>query len=101
MKIRNGFVSNSSSSSFLIAKKDISPKKIKKIKSHRIKARKVDMWCNDDEVWSIGETENYIYGSVWMDNFSMYTFMERIGVKMKKVKWSEHDYAFFREDVNV
>ena len=40
MKIRNGFVSNSSSSSFIISKEYLSPHQIKQIRNHLEEAKK-------------------------------------------------------------
>ena len=55
MKLRIGFVTNSSSSSFTIAKSDLTDEQIEKIKNYFEAAKKVGM--NDfDDLWDIDET---------------------------------------------
>ena len=70
MKIRTGFVSNSSSSSFLIEKDYLSPQQIKQIKDHK-------KFCIEkfDFPWTIKETKNLITMSVMMDNFDMKDYL--------------------------
>jgi len=93
MKIRNGFVSNSSSSSFIV---DLS--KIKKIKKRRKIAKKIfsckydDQEWGDDESdrWSIEQDGDIIEGFTYMDN---YDFPEYILKVFRKViggkRWKE------------
>ena len=45
MKIRNGFVSNSSSSSFIINKENLTPNQIERIKNHIEVDVKQGMMC--------------------------------------------------------
>lgn len=90
MKIRTGFVSNSSSSSFVINKNYLSAEQIVLIKNHSEEGLKFDIpWAED--AWFIEETENYIKGNTFMDNFDMRRFLERIGVDMDCVEWDERD----------
>ena len=84
MKIRNGFVSNSSSSSFVIQKQDITEEQIDKIKNHIAYSDKKGWDFGDDE-WEIYEDEECISGSTIVDNFNMKKFLKRIGVK--KIEW--------------
>ena len=70
MKIRVGFVSNSSSSSFSIRLKDINGKQLDQIIAH-----------------SIDVDENEVRGSTMMDNFDMSEFLKRIGVPDEVIRW--------------
>ena len=92
MKIRNGFVSNSSSSSFIV---DLS--KIKKIKKRRKIAKKIfsckyddQEWGDESDRWSIEQDGDIIRGFTSMDN---YDFPEYILKVFRKViggkRWKE------------
>jgi len=88
MKTKTGFVSNSSSSSFIIKKKHLTNEQIRCIWDHVNEAKRRDMWNSWDDAWSITESKKKIKGSVLMDNFSMDEFLRAIGVPMKKIKWN-------------
>lgn len=90
MKIRNGFVSNSSSSSFVVKKSYLSEYEINLIRNHEDVAG-----C---EAWTISETDDTISGSTWMDNFSMFQYMKEIGVYMKYVQWGDTEWCDEYED---
>ena len=91
LKIRNGFFTNSSSSSFIISKKHLDKDQIEAIWKHDELGGKLGIdWS--EERWSITENSDYITGYTWMDNFDMYTFLEKIDVNMNDVKWSEHSF---------
>jgi len=89
MKIRNGFVSNSSSSSFIINKKDITVEQMDKIEDH-IKYAKdnFSQLSNADEEWrwKIEDNKDTIILSTWMDNFSMDLFLNLIGIDENKIE---------------
>jgi len=97
MKIRNGFVSNSSSSSFVINKNFISNDQLIKIKNHIAESKKIDQayeinWSEDEDfflqpfnaencdAWDITENEDEVMGFTIMDNFDMDRFLELIGI---------------------
>ena len=83
MKIRTSFVSNSSSSSFIIMKRYLTSKQIREIRHH------CDTSINFSDAWEITEDEYEISGKTWMDNFDMRRHLEKIGVDMSKVEWDE------------
>jgi hypothetical protein len=93
MKNRIGFVSNSSSSSFIIQKSNLSDSKIMLIKEHQSNAQKLnDMGVANfdciDDAWQIIETDETISGVTTMDNFNMTKYLLIIGVD--NVIWDEY-----------
>jgi hypothetical protein len=92
MKTRIGFVSNSSSSSFVIKKEDITATQRDLIWNHIEEGKKLGMYCAEPgEGWDITEIGDVIKGSVFMDNFDMFEFLEKIGVDMSKVDYDDED----------
>ena len=116
MKIRSGFVSNSSSSSFIIKKENLSEAQIGCIFNHTYVMRCEKLKMYNDEVcskcdlrikcelkskdssqeteygwgdkWNIEDNNGNIEGTTFMDNFDMSLFLKNIGVKGEHVKWS-------------
>lgn len=88
MKIRNGFVTNSSSSSFIIAKKHLTEKQVQAIVKHRELGEKLHLQYPED-YWDIEQDDDFITGYTSMDNFDMQEFLEIINVPMGKVNWSD------------
>ena len=88
MKLRIGFVTNSSSSSFTIAKSDLTDDQIEKIKNHIKVAKELEMETFYDE-WDIRETKYGIHGYTLMDNFDMEKFLLSIGVDREDVEWED------------
>lgn len=87
MKIRQDFVTNSSSSSFIICKKKIDDDQIEAIHEHSTLAKKMGYYnCNSP--WSIWEDDEYIYGDTPMDNFNMGSFLDDIDVNPKYIYWN-------------
>lgn len=86
MKVRHGFVSNSSSSSFIIEKQHLTDSQIDKIKRHSELANEYHEQYGE-YAWNIQETEFLIKGdtSMAMANFDMYSFLIKIGVNDKNI----------------
>lgn len=88
MKLRIGFVTNSSSSSFIIAKSDLTDNQIEKIKNYFEAAKEVGM--NEfDDCWDINEINFEIKGFTCMDNGDMNKFLRLIGINRDIVEWED------------
>ena len=86
MKIRNGFVSNSSASSFIIPLDKITDEQKQMIYNHITIGQEVDKELKKEgkeplyeyyEDWNIIEDEFALWCSTSMDNFSLMEFAER------------------------
>ena len=93
MKIRQGFVSNSSSSSFIIDGKHVSLYQAELIFNHIEEARKreregtYDQHASCSDEWHIWETEGNICGSTDMDNFNMRHYLvDIVGINLEHIK---------------
>ena len=106
MKTRSDYVTNSSSSSFIISKKDLDEEQVEAIKNHRVLAERLGL-DNFDDPWDIEENDDYITGYTCMDNFDMDEFLEKIEVPSEKVHWDEFEFdlsdkiEFSDEDVDA
>lgn len=98
MKIRNGFVSNSSSSSFTIKKKYLKKFQICAIRHHLEFGRLLGIEYSDDECdrWEVvglkDENSKKIFVSTSMTNFGMKEFLRKIGVPDEAIG-DEEDYG--------
>jgi len=112
---RKGFVSNSSSSSFFILKKNLTDLQREMIRNHIEYAKifnrivvdignyykdddeeKCDYWIDsmkfseeESDQWEIEKTDESISGSTIIDNFEMRKYFEYIGIDDKIVKWGD------------
>jgi len=108
MKIRNGYVSNSSSSSFVILKSDLNDNQKDMIFDHIEYAKEIDEKLVKEgketkyeyyEDWIIEQDDISLWLHTSMDNFSMWTFLvDEVGVDRNNIfemgdGWG--DYSLF------
>ena len=92
MKIRTGFVSNSSSSSFIVLKKNLTANILNKITKHIEFAEKVlqddfPSWgSNEEDRWHITEHIDILVLRTQMDNFPMRTFLQKLEVPPEDIE---------------
>jgi len=84
MKIRCGFVSNSSDASFAIPLDRITKWQVEAICRHSALGGMLGIEYADD-AWSIMVTEKYVLGDTSMDNFDMDEFFDCIGIPKEVV----------------
>jgi hypothetical protein len=110
MKTRNGFVSNSSSSSFVLLKEHLTPYQVHAIVNHQAvyytfsdedknKIYGGDV-IDESDVWSVRESDTALHLSVWMDNFSMNRYLDHLGVQQVAYadKYHSEDYVDDSDD---
>jgi hypothetical protein len=103
MKIRDGFVSNSSSSSFIISKDKLTENQISAIFNYEEiynELPDIIKKCNDmiygAEGWVIEEDDECVRGYTFMDNFGMYEYLSIIGVPISDIQSFESNQHYFK-----
>lgn len=100
MKNRIGFISNSSSSSFIIRKENLTELQLiairdhisvatKMVKNGLIKESELD-YCDECGAWDIKETDDKIIMYTDMDNFNMKGFLELINVEEEHIELGDY-----------
>jgi len=97
MKVRTGFVSNSSSSSFVIPLSAITINQAQKILNHAMLGKEMLMGCCDYP-WAVHIESGYLYGETDMDNFDMFFFINAIGINENFIKWNGDARYICREN---
>jgi len=89
VKKRIGFVSNSSSSSFVIPLSEISGEQLQKILNPEYNTQGYGDKSSFPYTWytSVDEDSNIVTGNTSMDNFDMHKYFETIGINMDTVTW--------------
>ena len=84
MKTRLGFVSNSSSASFIVKKAGLSPSQKYIVENYVEAATKSnDDYKDEVEDWSMTEHQNHYKFWTSMDNFSLNAFFESMDIKVE------------------
>ena len=92
MKIREGFVSNSSSSSFVVKKKDLSDLQHFAIVHHIKLAMFLKKQMNPDkysmyewlEEWNVEDRDDEYYCETFMDNFPLDDFLRQFDITLEE-----------------
>lgn len=100
MKVRKDFVTNSSSSSFIISKSILTEEQIEAIRNHSELAKRLNLYSYE-ESWTIEENDSVITGYTWMDNFSMSDFFEKIDILPAAATWGEYPFNLPDEEYNI
>jgi len=83
VKTRSGFVSNSSSASFIVAKSRISGVEAAALLAYNISEENTDGWS----IWEDGDR---LRGSTNMDNDALDEYLERIEFDVRKMEWENY-----------
>ena len=94
MKTRLGFVSNSSSSSFVIPVAALTEFQKACLIDHIEASNIIRKFLNheidpDYEAWRVKESKGWIKGWTSMDNFDIQWLMRQIGIPLHLVQWDE------------
>ena len=101
MKYRKDFVTNSSSSSFVIAKKYLDEDQLKAIRKHDELGEMLGIPYSSTDKWRIDENDLLITGYTDMDNFDFAEFFQAIEVDSNHIHWSDVPFysSLFQEEL--
>jgi hypothetical protein len=88
-----GFISNSSSTSFIVSKRVLSEEQIVAIRDHIAYSSENFPqigWADKDQYWNIDETDEQMRLYTGMDNFDMHEFLIALGVNDSDIKWDDY-----------
>jgi hypothetical protein len=85
MKVRSGFVSNSSSSSFIISTDDITVEQFKKIANYIEGSDAIGITVHTR--WYIQEENNKVVGVTTGDDGQMKRYLNEIGIDHNAIIW--------------
>lgn len=103
MKVREGFVSNSSSSSFCIKRSELTDEQLEMILNH-VKVAIERGWtftdmndhldspdipCGWPQEWDVHVVDGFVVGYTSMDNFDMREFVRLIGCDPESFSWEK------------
>ena len=95
MKIRTDFVTNSSSSSFVIAKHNLDADQIEAIHRHVEMMAKLGLVSDEAEAypnaWEITESSHFISGYTFMDNLCISDLFNKIDIPDRVVFWDDRE----------
>ena len=93
MNFRIDFVTNSSSSSFVISTSKLSEKQVLAIINHSELGKMLGIEYSSQE-WKVEVTDEIVTADTCMNNFDMGEFLDKIGVDRRLVEWDDFGRSY-------